>query len=133
MWAVLGRSSDLCGRSRAALGTFVGNLALLLGPCGRSWAALVASVGGLGLFCGPLRAVLRRSWDLCWRSWAAVGAYVGNSGPLLVPMLAVLGRLGTYDGGPGPSWVLCWRFWGGTRPETDPTPSGRGRPFASQG
>ena len=72
--AVLGRSWGLCWRSGGGLGTYVGDLELLLGLYGRSWAALGASIGGLGC------------------TWAALGAYVGGLRPLLEPMLAVLGR-----------------------------------------
>ena len=46
--AVLGRSWGLCWRSGGGLGTYVGDLTLLLGLYGRSWAALGASTGGLG-------------------------------------------------------------------------------------
>ena len=37
---VLGRSWGLCWRSGGGLGTYVGDLELLLGLYGRSWAAL---------------------------------------------------------------------------------------------
>ena len=117
--AVLGRSWDLCWRSWAALGPFVGGLALLLGPMvavlcrfgifvggpDPSWAALLGYVGGLGSLWGPMLgvlglmlAVLGCSWDLCWRSWAALWASVGGLGP----MLAVLGGLRPKSG-PNPS------------------------------
>ena len=36
VWVVLGRAWDLCVRSWAALGAYVGGLGLLLGFCGRS-------------------------------------------------------------------------------------------------
>ena len=49
---VLGRSSGLCGRSRAALGAYVGGLGQLL----ESWA----SAGGPGPLLGPMLAVLGR-------------------------------------------------------------------------
>ena len=65
VWVVLGRSWDLCVRS---------------------WATLGAYVGGLGPLLDPMLAVLGRSWGLCWRSWAALGAYVGGLGLLLGPM-----------------------------------------------
>ena len=67
VWLVLGRFWGLCVRSWASLGayvgglgTYVGDLELLLGLYGRSWAALGASIGGLGC------------------TWAALGAYVGD-------------------------------------------------------
>ena len=81
LWAVLGRSRGLCGRSWTALGAGVGGLGPLSGLCGRSWAALGASVDGLGLLSGPLAAVLGRSQGLCGRSWAVSG-----------PLWAVLAR-----------------------------------------
>ena len=100
--AVLGRSWGLCWRSGGGLGTYVGDLELLLGLYGRSWAALGASIGGLGCtwaargaYVGDLGPLL----GLYWRSWHALGATVCDPGPLLEPMLAVLGR----------SWVLSWR------------------------
>ena len=46
VFAVLGRCWDLCVRS---------------------WAALGAYVGGLGPLLGPMLAVLGRSWGLCGR------------------------------------------------------------------
>ena len=46
--------------------------------CWRSWAALGAYVGGLGPLLEPMLAVLGRSWGLCWRSEAALGIYVGG-------------------------------------------------------
>ena len=67
--AVLGRSWGLCWRSGGGLGTYVGDLELLLGLYGRSWAALGASIGGLGC------------------TWAALGAYVGDLKPLLGAIL----------------------------------------------
>ena len=61
---VLGRSWSLCVRSRAALGahigglgTYVGDLELLLGLYGRSWSALgamLAVLGPLGTYVGGL-------------------------------------------------------------------------------
>ena len=48
--------------------------------CWRSCAALGAYVGGLGPLLEPMLAVLRRSWGLCWRSEAALGIYVGGPG-----------------------------------------------------
>merc|ERR1712139_438205 len=58
MLAVLAHSWDLCGRSWAALGTFVGGLGLSWGQSGRSWkrigvkltvlACLGAKAVGLG-------------------------------------------------------------------------------------
>ena len=89
--AVLGRFGGLCWRSGGNLGTYVGDLELLLGLYGRSWAALGAAVCGPGLILELMLAVLGRSWGLCWRSWAALGAYVGGLGPLLGPMWAVWG------------------------------------------
>ena len=38
----------------------------------RSWAALETFVGVLAPLLGPLWAVLGRSWGLCWRSWAVL-------------------------------------------------------------
>ena len=68
VWVILGRSWDLCVRSWAALGAYVGGLGAVLAPIlailGRSWA----STGGLGC------------------TWAARGAYVGDLGPLLSPL-----------------------------------------------
>ena len=55
----------LCWRSGGSLGTYVGDLELLLGLYGRSWAAL-------GAFIGSLHCTL-----------AALGTYVGDLGPLL--------------------------------------------------
>ena len=72
--AVLGRSWGLCWRSGGGLGTYVGDLEMLLGLYGRSWVALGASIGGVGC------------------TWAALGGFVGNLGLLLGPKLAVLGR-----------------------------------------
>ena len=46
--AILGRFGSLCWRSGGDLGTYVGDLELLLRLYGRSWAALGASIGGLG-------------------------------------------------------------------------------------
>ena len=114
VWMVLGHAWDLCVRSWAALGAYVGGLGRSWDLCWRSWAVL-----------GPLRAVLGRSWSLyrrswlhlggswglCWRSWAALG-----------PLLSVLERswrrcvrscaaLGAYLGGLGRSWGLSWRSW----------------------
>ena len=54
--AVLGRSWALCWRSGGGLGTYVGDLEMLLGLYGRSWVALGASIGDLGC------------------TWAALGA-----------------------------------------------------------
>ena len=59
--AVMGRSRDLCWRS---------------------WAALGAYVGGLGPLSVPMWAVLGCSWGLSWRSGAAVGASVVSLGTL---------------------------------------------------
>ena len=53
----------------------------LTGLCGRSRAALGAYVGGLGPVLGPPEVVLGRSWGLCWRSWAGPGASGGGLGP----------------------------------------------------
>ena len=54
VWVVLGRSLDLCVRSWATLGAYVGGLGAVLGPImailGRSWA----STGGPGPLLGPL-------------------------------------------------------------------------------
>ena len=97
LWAVLGRSRGLCGRSWAFLVAMLAVLECPWGLCWRSWAALgvyVRDTGPcwgvcwrspavLGPLFGAMLAVLVRSWDLCWRSW-----------PLLEPLLAVLGRLG---------------------------------------
>ena len=102
--AVLGRSWGLCWRSGGGLGTYVGDLELLLRLYGRSWAALGASIGGLGCTGAALGAYVGDPGPLLglyWRSWAALGAAVCGPGPLLEPMLAVLGR----------SWGLCWRSW----------------------
>ena len=46
--------------------------------CWRSWAALGAYVGGLGPLLEPMLAVLGRCWGLCWRSEAALGIYAGG-------------------------------------------------------
>ena len=46
--------------------------------CWRSWAALGAYVGGLGPLLEPMLAVLGRSWSLCWRSEAGLGIYAGG-------------------------------------------------------
>ena len=59
MLSVLGRTWNLCWRSCAALGAYV---------------------GGLGPLLEPMLAVLGRSWGLCWRSEAALGIYVGGPG-----------------------------------------------------
>ena len=104
LWAVLGRSRGLCGRSWTALGAGVGGLGPLSGLCGRSWAALGASVDGLGLLSGPLAAVLGSSRGLCGRSWAVSG-----------PLWAVLGR----------SRGLCGRSWQGIRLKSGPFSSGK--------
>ena len=93
--AVLGRSWALCWRSGGGLGTYVGDLELLLGLYGRSWAALGASISGLGCTWAALGAHvgdLGLLLGLYWRSWAALGAYVGGLGPLLGPVWAVRGR-----------------------------------------
>ena len=136
--AVLGRSWGLCWRSGGGLGTYVGDLELLLGLYGRSWAALGASIGGLGCTWAALGAYvgdLGPLLGLYWRSWAALGAYVGGLGPLVGPMLTVLGRF----------WGLCWRPWGvlgpkrsvlglsgrsweGSGPRSAPNPSGNRGP-----
>ena len=54
VWVVLGRSWDLCVRSWAALGAYVGGPGAVLGPIlailGRSWA----SRGGPGPLLGSL-------------------------------------------------------------------------------
>jgi len=100
--AVFGCSWGLCWRSGDGLGTYVGDLELLMGLYGRSWADLGSSTAGLG------------------STWAALGADVDGLGPLvglyggpgpylgplhavqlLGPMLAVLGR----------TWALCCRSW----------------------
>ena len=115
MWAVLGRSSALCGRS---------------------WAALKASVGGLGQLLGPMWAVLGGSLGLCWRSWAVLGAYVGGLGSGSGPKLAVLGPKWSVleairaKSGPNPGGKAIWQadqgrkvaqtragrpFWGSNR------------------
>jgi len=102
--AVLGRSWGLCWRSGGGLGTYVGDLEMLLGLYGRSWVALGASIGDLGCTWAALGAYvgdLKPLLGLYWRSWAALGAAVCGPGPLLEPMLSVLGR----------SWGLCWRSW----------------------
>ena len=57
MWSVLGRTWNLCWRS---------------------WAALGAYVGGLGPLLERMLAVLGRSWSLCWRSEAGLGIYAGG-------------------------------------------------------
>ena len=96
LWVVLGRSSGLCGRSRAALGAYVGGLGQLL----ESWA----SAGGSGPLLGPMLAVLGRSWTSA-----------GSSGPLLGPMLAVLGCSCASAGDPGsllgPILAVLGRSW----------------------
>ena len=100
--AVLGRSWGLCWQSGGGLGTYVGDLEMLLGLYGRSWVALGASIGDLGCTWAALGAYvgdLKPLLGLYWRSWAALAAAVCGPGPLLEPMLSVLGR----------SWGLCWR------------------------
>ena len=91
--AVLGRSWDLCWRSWAALGAYVGGLGLLLGPMLAVLGGLGAYVGGLGLVLGPMLAVLGalgpKCW-LCWRSWVALGAYMGGLGPENAKNMATL-------------------------------------------
>ena len=84
LYAVLGRSWDMCWRPWGDLGTYVGGHGPLLCLYGRSWAARGVSVAGLGLVLEPVLTVLGR--DLCWRSWAELG-----------PLQTVLGR----------SWSLC--------------------------
>ena len=91
VWVVLGRFGGLCVRSWAALrayvvglGTYVGDLELLLGLYGRSWVALGASIGGLGC------------------TWAALGAYVGDLGPLLGLYSGSWSALGAAVCGPVP-------------------------------
>ena len=86
---VLGSSQGLCGRSWAALSTYVGGPGPLSGPL---WAVL----GRLGAFVGGPGPSWVRSWVLCWRSWAAprgyvrgLGPHVGGLDPFLGPMLAV--------------------------------------------
>ena len=122
VWVVLGRSWDLCVRSWAAPGAFVGGLGADLGPIlpilGRSWA----STGGPGPLLGPLKAVfaplgrlLGPMLAILGRSWASTG----GPGPLLGPLCAVLGRswslsrrswaaLGAYSGGFGPLLGPMW-------------------------
>ena len=109
VWVVLGRFGRLCVRSWAALGayvgglgTYVGDLELLLGLYGRSWAALGASIGGLGCTWAALGAYvgdLKPLLSLYWRSWPALGAAVCGPGSHLKPLLAVLGC----------SWGQCRR------------------------
>ena len=48
--------------------------------CWRSWAALGAYVGDLGPLLEPMLAVLGRSWSLCWQSEAGLGIYAGGPG-----------------------------------------------------
>ena len=104
VWVVLGRSWGLCVRSWVAiggrclrsgggLGTYVGDLELLLGLDGRSWVAFGASIGGLGC------------------TWAALGAYGGDLGPLLSLCKRFWAALGAYVGGLGRSWGLSLRSW----------------------
>ena len=102
--AVLGRSWRLCWRSEGGLGTYVGDLEMILGLYGPSWVALGASIGDLGCTWAALGAYvgdLKPLLGLYWRSCAALGASVCGPEPLLEPMLSVLGR----------SWGLCWRSW----------------------
>ena len=113
--AVLGRSWGLCWRSGGSLGTYVGDLELLLGLYGRSWAALGASIGGLGCTWAALGAYvgdLGPLLGLYSRSWSALGAAVCGPVPLLEPILAVLAALGGYLGGLGPLLRPMWAVWG---------------------
>ena len=79
MLAVLGRSWDLCWRSWAALGAYVGGLGLLLGPMLAVLGGLEAYVGGLGPLSGPMLAVLGRSWGLSRRSWEGIRPKSGQN------------------------------------------------------
>ena len=90
VWVLLGRSwglcvrswvalGGLCWRSGGGLGTYVGDLELLLGLDGRSGFALGASIGDLGCTCAALGAYvgdLGPLLGLYWRSWAALGTAV---------------------------------------------------------
>ena len=141
---------DLCLRSWAALGAYVGGLEPLLGLMFSILGPLLAVLGRLGLEkveehdylenvlisragarSAASGAVLGRSWGLCGRSWADLGSYVGSLGPLLEPMFAILGPLLAVL---GRSWPLCWWSWpllgpmltalGGLGPKSGPNPSG---------
>ena len=54
VWVVLGRSWDLCVRSWAALGAYVGGLGAILGPMLAILSCSWASTGGPGPLLGPL-------------------------------------------------------------------------------
>ena len=99
-WAVLESLFVVLGRLGSALGCYVGDLGLLLGPMLAVLAArwpLWAVLGRLGLKkveeyrylenvlisqAGARSAawgvILSRSWGLCWLSWATLEAYVGG-------------------------------------------------------
>ena len=102
----------------------------MTGLSGWSWAALGAYVGDLPVTLGPLWTVLGRSHGLCWRSWAALGAYVGGRGPKNAKNMATMkmclflererdlgpggrsgGALGAYVGDLKPLLGLYWRSW----------------------
>ena len=140
LWAVLGCSWGLCGRSGAEKCEERGCLENVLiskagarsaasgavlgrswGLCGRSWAALGAYVGGIEPLLGPMFAILGRSWGLCWRSWAALCASVGRLGRSPGLCWRSWAALGAFVGGLGPllgpmlavlgrSWGLCGRL-----------------------
>ena len=79
MWAVLGRSWGLCGRSGAE-------------KCEEHAYLENVLISRAGVRSAASGAVLGRSWVVSWRSWVALGPYVGGLGLLLELMLAVLGR-----------------------------------------
>ena len=139
VWVVLGRSWGLCVRSWVALGglclrsggglgTYVGDLELLLGLYGRSRVALGASISGLGCTWAALgiyAADLGPLLGLYWRSWAALGAAVCGPGLLLGPMLAVLGRSWNLFGRSGVEKCECAHISSGS---TIPRPIGPHKP-----
>ena len=110
-WSSVALGASVCGPGPllgpmlavwGGLGTYVGDLEMLLGLYGRSWVALGASIGDLGCTWAVLGAYvgdLKPLLGLYWRSWAALGATVCGPGSLLESMLTVLGR----------SWGLCGR------------------------
>ena len=72
--SVLSCSWGLCGRSWAALGTYVGGLVPLSGPKLAVLGGLGAKVVGLGSDQGEKWPKPEREHDLCWRSCSAPNA-----------------------------------------------------------
>ena len=68
--------SAICGLG-VGLELLLGPMLSVLGRtwnlCWRSWAALGAYVGGLGPLLEPMWTVMGRSWSLCWRLWRVLG------------------------------------------------------------